>query len=254
MSTTFYLRLVRHGETDANVRSTMESHTPTPLNDTGRQQAAALAAALSKEGATFARVVSSDTQRALETCRGALPETAVSLNPRLRERECGSLHGLPYREAVRRQAEARAAGVDIPGLESPAAAQRRIAEAFHALVEEMTAGGAAVENGQAPPEVIAFSHAGVLHLLLAELREKHGLQLERHLAPGAQLHFSWNTAETRLRVTRGADGRVTADCEYLYRDSHLTGPLAPTERILVDGSRVKRNDPASNSPPAAKLL
>ncbi|XP_037078230.1 probable phosphatase C1687.21 [Pollicipes pollicipes] len=246
MATSFHLRLIRHGETDANVQELVEAHTPTPLNATGRRQAEALGAALAAEGATFVLVVSSDTQRARETCERALG-TAVAasarLEPLVRERESGPLHGLTYAEATRLQAEARSSGQPLAGLESVADARKRAATFFERLVREMTDDGGSGGSGSGGGgEVVVFSHAGLIHLLLLHLQQQHGLLLlQRHLTAGPQLHFSWNTGQTRLLVRRGEAGELTVECEYLHRDDHLTAGLAPSSYLMQDGSRQPRD-------------
>ena len=81
MAASFHVRLVRHGETDDNVRRVIASHTPSPLNATGQRQADALGAAWRDEGATFRRVYSSDTCRVLETCQRALAAAGAGPEP-----------------------------------------------------------------------------------------------------------------------------------------------------------------------------
>ena len=255
MAVSFRLRLIRHGQTAGNVRGVVDSHTSTPLNDVGRRQADALGASWRSEGATFRLALSSDTTRALETCRRVLSAAGLtSLDPRpeaiLREREGGSLEGLPMEEARRLQQEAKVTGRVIPGLETPLEAQQRAGRFFMKLVEEMVemsahdcSGSDGGDGGSQDqlPEVVVFTHRGLLYCLIVYLQTHHDLRLPAELLPLGELHCSWNTAQTRLLVTRGEGGEVTVRCEYLYRDEHLTGELAQTDYILPGGVHVPRH-------------
>ena len=92
--------LARHGETEWNRLGRWQGHADPPLNDTGREQAEALAGELAGDGVTA--VYSSDLRRASETARIvgdrlALPVTAI---PALREIDVGSWSGLT-RDEVR---------------------------------------------------------------------------------------------------------------------------------------------------------
>ena len=240
MSVSFYLRLVRHGETDANVRRVVESHTPTPLNETGRRQADALGAAWRAEGVSFGRVVSSDTERALETCRRALaaagcPDLEPRPEPLLRERDVGAMSGLTYEQARQLWGDAQQERSHCPaGSELPAAARSRAGQFFTRLVDELAADGC---DGA---EVAVFSHAGLLHFLLQHLQQQHGLQLAAELLPAGELHFSHNTGQTRLHVRRAADGALSVACLFLHRDDHLTGDLAPTVYLMPTLGKIPR--------------
>jgi 2,3-bisphosphoglycerate-dependent phosphoglycerate mutase len=88
------LLLIRHGETDWNASGRLQGHTDRPLNNYGRRQAAALAAALEDDG--IAALYSSDLARARETAEilGARLGLPVALEPGLRERDWGSWEGL----------------------------------------------------------------------------------------------------------------------------------------------------------------
>ncbi len=89
------LYLARHGETDWNAEGRWQGHTDIPLNDTGRQQARALAEVLRPLGVLLA--VSSDLSRARETAQIVAQALGVPLgtaDPDLRERRFGVFEGL----------------------------------------------------------------------------------------------------------------------------------------------------------------
>jgi probable phosphoglycerate mutase len=98
--------LARHGETDWNVERRVQGHSDTPLNETGRAQARALADALARE--PIEAVYSSDLLRAHETARivaegRGLEVTAIR---DLRERHFGTWEGLTDDEIFARYPEA----------------------------------------------------------------------------------------------------------------------------------------------------
>jgi broad specificity phosphatase PhoE len=99
VSTTRIL-LARHGETEWNRLGRWQGHADPPLNETGRDQAAALAEQLQGDG--IAAVYSSDLRRASETARIVADRLglAVTEDRALREIDVGSWSGLT-REQVR---------------------------------------------------------------------------------------------------------------------------------------------------------
>jgi broad specificity phosphatase PhoE len=86
--------LARHGETDWNVERRVQGHSDTPLNDTGRSQARALADELA--GEPIDAVYSSDLMRAHETARIVAEQRGLSVTaiPDLREKNFGSWEGM----------------------------------------------------------------------------------------------------------------------------------------------------------------
>ena len=102
--------LVRHGETDWNRDRRVQGHTDVPLNETGREQARALAGELA--GEPLAAVYSSDLSRALETATiVAEPRSlAVTTLPALREKHFGTWEGLTDAEVLTRFPDAHATG------------------------------------------------------------------------------------------------------------------------------------------------
>jgi broad specificity phosphatase PhoE len=90
------LLLARHGETDWNLQHKWQGRTGPPLNETGRRQAAALAAQLTDLDAVY----SSDSERARETA-AILAERhglEVEVDPRLGEVDFGPWEGLTRAE------------------------------------------------------------------------------------------------------------------------------------------------------------
>jgi broad specificity phosphatase PhoE len=89
--------LARHGETDWNRDHRWQGHTGPPLNQTGREQAARLAALLTSG---VDAVYSSDTTRARETAEiiGTQIGLTVATDARLREVNFGEWEGLTRHE------------------------------------------------------------------------------------------------------------------------------------------------------------
>jgi broad specificity phosphatase PhoE len=96
------LILTRHGETDWNFQRRWQGHADTPLNEKGRAQSAALAAALASRRIDL--IYSSDLARARETAEivGAVLGLEVRLDRRLREVDVGEWSGLTSAEVERR--------------------------------------------------------------------------------------------------------------------------------------------------------
>jgi alpha-ribazole phosphatase len=93
------LILVRHGQTDWNVKRRYQGHTDTLLNTTGQIQAHAVANRI--ENAEIDAIYSSDLQRAWATA--AIIGQNIGLNPiaepRLREMNFGIIEGMTFDEA-----------------------------------------------------------------------------------------------------------------------------------------------------------
>jgi probable phosphoglycerate mutase len=131
------LLLARHGETDDNrepIRA--QGFRDTPLNDTGRRQAAELADRLSSEN--LSSLWASDLSRARETA--AIVAARISLTPRLdarlREASRGRWEGRRFIDIAREEPEAyagwRRAGSEFrfPGGESLREQQDRVLAAL----------------------------------------------------------------------------------------------------------------------------
>ena len=99
------LLLVRHGETDWNRDRRFQGHADPPLNETGREQAHALAADLA--GERIQLVYTSDLRRARETAEivAARLEADVVALRELREIDVGEWQGLTWPEIEARYPE-----------------------------------------------------------------------------------------------------------------------------------------------------
>ena len=161
--------LARHGETDDNREPLrFQGWRDTPLNDTGRRQAAELAERIAGEG--IVSLWSSDLQRAGETANivGARLGLTPRLDWRLREANRGDWEGRLFEEVARAEPERYAAwmraGPDwrFPGGESLQEQQERVA----ACVEDVAA------TGELPAMLVC--HGGSIRVMLC-LSDPRGL-------------------------------------------------------------------------------
>jgi probable phosphoglycerate mutase len=161
--------LARHGETDDNREPIrFQGWRDTPLNETGRRQAAELAERVSHEG--IASLWSSDLIRASETAEivAARLGLDVRLDPRLREANRGRWEGRLFRDVAREEPELFAGWMKagdrwrFPEGESLAEQQQRVL----ACVEEIRG------TGQLP--ALAVCHGGSIRVMLC-LTDPRGL-------------------------------------------------------------------------------
>jgi broad specificity phosphatase PhoE len=162
--------LARHGETDDNREPIrVQGFTDTPLNDTGRRQAAELADRVAPLG--LRSLWSSDLWRARETAEivGSRLGLAVRLDPRLREANRGKWEGRLFvdiaRECPDRYAAWRGAGASFrfPGGESLLEQLERVCAALQAIRS----------SSELPALVVC--HGGCIRVALSQ-RDPRGLQ------------------------------------------------------------------------------
>lgn len=124
------LALVRHGQTDWNVRDLLQGSSDVPLNDTGRAQAFEAGHLLADEH--WDRIIASPLGRAVETASiiarivGDIP---ITLDAELVERGYGEAEGMTKEEAT------AAFGTDWPGEESYDDLKVRAVHAVNAVAE-----------------------------------------------------------------------------------------------------------------------
>jgi probable phosphoglycerate mutase len=203
--------LVRHGETAWNAVERIQGHEDVPLSARGREQAAALAARLAREG--VARVVSSDLARARETAEvvAAAARAPLVLDPRLREQRMGAWQGITFEEAKRRDADlaARFAARD-PDVRPPGGGESRVelsARVWEAL-------DAHAKAGTASPLVVV-AHGGPLQVVIYRVL---GLDLR------APRRFALPNAGITSLLERDGAWHVTSHADV----AHLPAPSVPS--------------------------
>ena len=157
--------LVRHGQSEWNLRRLTQGQTASPrLTALGRDQAVTaadlLAADLARLGLPPARLVTSDLVRAVETAQVVGERLGLVVEPdaRLREQALGVLEGRPYEEswAWAEQHDWTDPELPVPGGESPADVRRRLAS----FLADCDAG----------TPTIAVSHGDAIRAAVAHLR------------------------------------------------------------------------------------
>ena len=146
--------LVRHGETDWNLDRRLQGHSDRPLNDTGREQARALADELADT--PLDAVYSSDLSRARETAQ-VVAEThglEVTALPDLRERHFGSWEGLSDDE-IQQRFPAEIANGTLGDGETRDEMDRRVLAALEEIARKHPDG-----------TVLVVSHGGPLRAVL----------------------------------------------------------------------------------------
>ena len=152
--------LARHGETDWNREGRFQGFADPTLNDTGRAQAAGLAAELA--GVELAAVYSSPLRRAFETAEllAAAHQLAPAAVEALREVDVGSWQGLTREEVEARFPEQFARWLDYgqgwQDGESYAEMARRVVAALLQL--------AAAHEGE---RILAVTHGGPIRAAFA---------------------------------------------------------------------------------------
>ena len=119
-----HLILIRHGQTEWNIKGIRQGHLDSKLTDSGVAQAKALGARLARE--KFTALYSSDLGRAVQTAKAIADLTGheIVTDARLRERHLGVFQGLNAEEITQKYPEERrrfrTMGPDyiIPGGES----------------------------------------------------------------------------------------------------------------------------------------
>lgn len=153
--------LARHGRTALNAAGALRGRLDLPLDEVGRRQAEALAAAVARTGEGLMAVVASPLARARQTAAviGAATRLEVSTDDRLADRDYGEWAGRSAEAVVARWGSLDAA----PGVEPATAVRDRARAALEDLAARVGAGSAA-----------AVAHDAVNRLVLTALEPSLG--------------------------------------------------------------------------------
>ena len=155
---------VRHGETDWNRNGRLQGWAPVPLNDTGREQAAAAGAWLADEY-DVDRVFVSDSLRTRQTAEGileSLPDLPVAHERHWRERDLGVYQGLTYADVEERfprfglGESAHEAALAVP----------ESGESLRDVADRVTDRFLEIVDAHSGETLLVVTHGGPLHLLL----------------------------------------------------------------------------------------
>lgn len=98
------LAIVRHGQTYYNLNGIVQGRVNIPLNETGKNQAKALAKLLLEKGEHFDVIAASPLSRSLETAyiiaKKLKYKKPIRVEPYFVERDFSELEGLPVEEAM----------------------------------------------------------------------------------------------------------------------------------------------------------
>ena len=142
------LWLVRHGQTDWNRDRRLQGRTPVPLNQVGRQEAAALRSVLRDH--SFVEAWSSPATRSVVTAQLAYGEAIV--DSRLDEFDFGDLEGMTWIEL---SSEVKEALLEFDGYAAPGG--ESVADFRHRIEDFVT--------GLPDGRHLIFTHGGVIRVL-----------------------------------------------------------------------------------------
>ena len=157
------LYLVRHGQSEGNVKRYFHGQTDYPLTETGREQAREVAEKL--KDVSFTRCCTSDLQRAYQTALACLephPGVQPEIVTDLREHYVGDMEDMPWEEAERRFPGIPERFVKDwfntvpPGGENPKDMLVRVGRAIDAIIE----------RGE---DTLVASHFGTMSLIAVHL-------------------------------------------------------------------------------------
>ena len=221
-SKTIILTVVRHGQTDSNIKGIIDGQgIDSPLNDIGLQQAEAVGKALAN--VTFHTAFSSDLKRAHKTCQIILDQNQansvmaenIEKDKLLREKHFGVFEG---QTSMEWRAEKGTIGVDFTpeNGESDETLQNRGKEFFQFVVKEVVLMNHPVEM---TPNVLIVTHGGFIRQLFSFLFDT----MNCTLPPNADFSSCANTCFSTFKIEISTESFAvkTMECLDLFNANHL---------------------------------
>jgi alpha-ribazole phosphatase len=166
------LLLTRHGQTDWNIAGRYQGQSDVPLNQTGCQQAQALAKRLSVE--KIDAIYSSDLSRAFDTAQAIanFHQLHINIDSRWRELSFGNWEGMNYKQMSANSPELFQQWMqDFANISTPNG------ESLKQLADRVKLSFDEIKNKHTDQTVLVVSHSGALQALLSTLL---GIDLNRY--------------------------------------------------------------------------
>ncbi len=153
-----YLYLIRHGQSEANVRGEYCGWSQVALTEKGIADARRAGALL--KDISFNKVYASDLKRAIQTCENALPGVPYETDPLLRELYTGSLEGLAVQKAHELYGEPHDLALKNSDFRAYGGETRQMQiDRLRTFLQKM-------ENFAEDEKVAVFCHAGTLFCMM----------------------------------------------------------------------------------------
>ncbi|GAO48661.1 phosphoglycerate mutase-like protein [Saitoella complicata NRRL Y-17804] len=206
--------IVRHGETDSNVKRIIQGSTDTPLNTNGLRQADQVGDRLKDEH--YDAVFCSDLQRCRQTLNGFLrhrPDLSdsVAYTPSLREKDLGDLEGLTLAEA-QKLITSRNHTMNDYGEGQPAFSHRLL-KFWGDHIEPLR---------PTAISVLIVTHGGAIATLLTEL------ELQRHFTYAQGVKYGGVPRNTGVSVVECPKGSLRGVVEVYGDISHVKQEMKET--------------------------
>ena len=223
------MTIVRHGQTQGNLKKLVEGITDTPLNDTGKNQAKCAGEWLKEDKYDF--IVTSDLKRTKETAACIMNENLdyqknggnYAELKLLRERNFGKLEGMGFVEYIDMAAKEGFSWVDYTpeGGESMDDVKNRCVEFLEMIFKIIDS------SSKTKPKVLVVTHGFVIAQLIAHIYEAtkcSGIPEEVWSSQKQQVVMP-NTAITRFDIDyNGSTLQIkSAKCDIFKSKDHLPG-------------------------------
>jgi len=233
-----HVTVVRHAETNSNLNHILQGHINTKLNKTGREQAESVGRRLRK--LKIDHIYTSDLTRAKKTAEAIAkhhPDTPVSTDIRIRERDFGRLSGLSIHEALDLIKNEELTWDDYGEPEEDFKAQ--IVDFFNDIVAIHLPKNSS-ELPQSPkqpgkkrnPHIVIVAHGGTINKLVKEhVIMDLGFHVNDYLS---MKHKAKNTSVTKFTVRRKTSGDNSSNISSIDDDD-------ATSVVSSDGSEKAMN-------------